>query len=168
MPTISLPNTIQNTDTSDADKLMANLNAIVTEYNSTVGGLSGDIIDESSTQTLGGKTLTKPIVNGSVQAVTTDSDGATVTFNLSASNVHQVVLGDNRTLAISNGTIGQYFAVELIQDNTGSRTVTWFSTIKWVGGTAPTLTTTGNKKDTFMFRITGTGTYDGYIVGMNI
>lgn len=44
MPEITLPNTIQNTDVSDADKLMANLNAIVTEYNDTVGGLTDTII----------------------------------------------------------------------------------------------------------------------------
>jgi len=30
----------------------------------------------------------------------------------------------------------------LIQDGTGSRTATWPGTVKWVGGTAPTLTTT--------------------------
>jgi len=44
MANITLPNNIQNTDTSDADKLMANLNAIITEYNATVGGLSGSIV----------------------------------------------------------------------------------------------------------------------------
>ena len=113
-------------------------------------------------------TITKPVLKGSTQTVTSNTDGATVTFNLSASNVHTVVLGGNRTLAISNGSTGQYFAIELIQDATGSRTVTWFTTIKWVGNTAPTLTTTANKKDSFMFRITGSNTYDGYIVGQNI
>jgi hypothetical protein len=113
-------------------------------------------------------TLVKPTISGSAQTVTANSDAATVTFNLAASNVHTVTLGGNRTLAISNGTVGQYFAIELTQDATGSRTVTWFTTIRWVGGTTPTLTTTGAKRDSFMFRITGTNTYDGYIVGQNI
>lgn len=96
------------------------------------------------------------------------TDEATVTFDISKGNTQVVTITDNRTLAVSNAVIGQYFAVEIIQGGAGSKTVTWFSTIKWVGNTAPTLTTTAGKKDTFMFRVTDSGTYDGYIVGMNI
>ena len=79
-----------------------------------------------------------------------------------------MTLGGNRTLAISNETAGQCFIIKLIQDGTGSRTVTWFSTIKWAGGTAPTLTTTADKADTFGFLCTGTDTYDGFVIGQNI
>jgi len=46
--------------------------------------------------------------------------------------------------------------------------VTWFSTIKWAGGSAPTLTTTGSKKDCFVFRCTSSGNYDGYIAGQDL
>jgi hypothetical protein len=113
-------------------------------------------------------TLTKPTLNGTLPSITSDTDGATITFDLSASNIHNVTLGGNRTLALTNISVGQIFMIELVQDATGSRTVTWFTTIKWVGGTTPTLTTTANKKDTFGFRCTGSGTYDGYIVGQNI
>ena len=74
----------------------------------------------------------------------------------------------NITIAISNETVGQVFLVEITQDGTGSRTVTWFTTIKWAGGSAPTLTTTGAKRDTFGFRVTGTDTYDGFEVGKNV
>lgn len=131
--------------------------------------LDATVVETDTNQTITGvKTMSKPIFVGSTQTVVTDTDGATVTFDLDAGNVHQVTLAGNRILAVSNADVGQYFAIELIQDGTGSRTVTWFSTIKWVGNTAPTLTTTGGKKDTFMFRVTGSGTYDGYIVGMNI
>ena len=175
MSTITLPYDISNGDALDADKVIANENAIVSEYNTEIGAKAGSVVTTTEVQTLENKTaddmdgtLLKPTIKGSTQAVTTDTDGATVTFDLVASNVHQVVLGGNRTLAISNGAVGQYFAIELIQDGAGSRTVTWFTTIRWVGGTVPTLTTTLNKKDTFMFRVTGAGTYDGYIVGMNI
>jgi hypothetical protein len=44
---------------------------------------------------------------------------------------------------------GDKIVIDLVQDGTGTRTVTWFTTIKWVGGTVPTLTTTINKIDTF-------------------
>ena len=58
--------------------------------------------------------------------------------------------------------------LRLLQDGTGSRTVTWFSTIKWAGGSAPTLTTTASKADVFGFLCTATDAYDGFVVGQNI
>jgi len=122
----------------------------------------------AATQTFTNKTLTKPTINGSVQAYTTDSDGATVTFNMAASNVHTVVLGGNRTLAVSNVSAGQAFVLRLVQDGTGSRTVTWFTTLKWAGGTAPTLTTTLNKTDVFGFICTSADNYDAYVIGQNL
>ena len=98
----------------------------------------------------------------------TASDGVTVTFNLSSGPKQLVVLGGNRTLALSNVLSGHTFVLKLTQDGTGSRTVTWFSTISWAGGVAPTLTTTLNKSDVFGFIQTGTNTYDGFIVGQNL
>lgn len=107
-------------------------------------------------------------VRNAIKDPQTATDGATVTFDLSAGAIQGVTLGGNRTLALSNATVGQAFIINLTQDGTGSRTVTWFSTIRWVDGVAPTLTTTASKRDTFGFICTGSGTYDGYIVGQNI
>lgn len=107
-------------------------------------------------------------VRNAIKDPATASDGATVTFDLSQSAIHDVTLGGNRTLALSNETVGQFFMLTLIQDGTGTRTVTWFSTIKWAGGSAPTLTTTAAKRDCFAFRVTSAGNYDGFIVGMNL
>lgn len=144
---------------------------------------SGIIVGTTDIQTLTNKTLTsptittptvtngtftKPTVNGSVGAYTSDSDGATITFDLSASNVHTVTLGGNRILALSNVSTGQAFIIRLVQDGTGSRTVTWFTTIKWPNATAPTLTTTASRVDTFGFICTGSNTYDGYVLGQNL
>jgi len=50
--------------------------------------------------------------------------------------------------------------LKLVQDATGSRTVTWPATVHWSGGTAPTLTTTLNKVDIITFYWDGT-TYFG-------
>lgn len=108
------------------------------------------------------------VITGSYGDITTDTDGATVTFNMATSNVHTVTLAGNRTLAVSNVKVGQIFTVRLVQDSTGSRTVTWFTTIKWAGGAAPTLTTGTGKADTFVFLTTSSGNYDGYIVGQNV
>jgi hypothetical protein len=97
------------------------------------------------------------------------SDASTVTFDLDSSNHFEVVLGANRTLALSNsGTAGQKFTVKLKQDGTGSRTVTWFSTINWPGGLVPTLSTTADKADTFGFICTSTNSFDGFVIGYNL
>jgi hypothetical protein len=98
----------------------------------------------------------------------TATDGATVTFDLSAGSVQQVVLGGNRTLAVSNDATRPSFLLILQQDATGSRTVTWWSGILWPGGTVPTLTTTASKRDVFSFRRLSTGIYLGFVVGQNL
>jgi hypothetical protein len=120
--------------------------------------------------TITGGTITKPTMNGSTQAVSTyaPAGAGTTTLNLAASNTHVVTMPETtQTLAVSNGATGQYFIVE-INNVTSQGALTWFTTIKWAGGVAPTLTGTNGKKDVFGFRITGSGTYDGYIVGQNI
>jgi len=55
-----------------------------------------------------------------------------------------------------------------VQDATGSRTVTWWSGIKWPGGVEPTLTTTGGDVDVFGFIVTAVANYDGFIVGQGV
>lgn len=96
------------------------------------------------------------------------TDEATITFDLDLSDKQRVTLGGNRILALSNSDGAQTFTIRLQQDGVGTRTVTWFATIKWAGGSEPTLTTTLNKADTFIFIRTGTDTYDGFIVGQDI
>ena len=98
----------------------------------------------------------------------TATDDTTVTFDLSSGTKQKVTLTDNRTLALSNVVAGHVFILKLIQDATGSRIVTWFSTINWAGGSAPTLTTTATKADVFGFIQTATDTYDGFIIGQNV
>lgn len=43
----------------------------------------------------------------------------------------------------------------MVQDGTGSRTATFPTTVKWAGGTAPTLTTAGNGVDIISFYYDG-------------
>lgn len=106
--------------------------------------------------------------NASKPTITTNTDGATINFNMNSADVHTVVLGGNRTLALSNVAAGQRFIIRLTQDSTGSRTVTWFSGIKWPGNLEPTLTTAANKTDVFGFICTTTGNYDGFVIGYNL
>ncbi len=110
----------------------------------------------------------KLTVKSTVQTIVTATDGSTVTFDMSLGNIQQVTLAGNRTLALSNVSVGQCFIINLIQDGTGSRTTTFWSTIKWDNGTTPTLTTTASKTDTVGFICVSTGNYLGYIVGQNL
>lgn len=97
-----------------------------------------------------------------------NTDGATITFDMEEDKKHQVTLGGNRTLAVSNVEVGEGFLVRLVQDGTGSRTVTWWSGIAWADSTEPILTTTAAKADVFVFLKTSDTTYDGYILAQNV
>jgi hypothetical protein len=73
----------------------------------------------------------------------------------------------NFTVAVSGGRTNKIFKVTIIQDGTGSRVSTWFSTIRWMDGVSPT-NSGANKKDTYVFEKTGSSTYDAYIGGQNL
>lgn len=99
----------------------------------------------------------------------TPSASGTATLNLNIANEHRITMpAGNITIALSSATNAQKFIISITQDSTGSRTVTWFPTIKWVAGTTPTLTTIANKRDTFGCIRTGVDTYDGFIIGQNL
>lgn len=128
----------------------------------------GDFATLAGTETLTNKTITTPTIASIKWTVVTDTDGATITFDKNWWDYHRVVLGGNRTLAISNMAAGDRLVIDLVQDATGSRTVTWFTTIKWVWWTSPTLTTAANKVDTFWFICTSAWNYQGYIIWQNL
>ena len=99
----------------------------------------------------------------------TPAPAGTATLDLSVAYKHNITMpAGNITIAVSNEVAGTIFTVRILQDGVGSRTVTWFTTISWAGGSAPTLTTTADKADTFIFQVLGADTYDGHIVGQNI
>ena len=57
--------------------------------------------------------------------------------------------------APTNNTTGQFISILVIQDGTGSRTLTWNAVFEFASDTAPTLTTTANLGDVFVFRYNG-------------
>jgi len=86
------------------------------------------------------------------------TDGSTVAWDVIASPVAKVTLAGNRTLAAPSGTspaAGQFVALTVIQDGTGSRTLTWNAVYEFKDDTAPTLTTTAAKGDLFVFKYNG-------------
>lgn len=95
----------------------------------------------------------------------------TLTLNLETSNIFTVSLNAAiTTLTISNPPAsgsGGSFTLIFTADGT-ARAVTWPASIKWAGGTAPTLTSTSGKLDTFAFFTSDGGTsWQGYVGGQN-
>ena len=89
-------------------------------------------------------------------AEATLTDASTISWNAITQPVAKVTLGGNRTLgAASGGVAGQFISLLVIQDGTGSRTLTWNAAYEFASDTAPTLTTTAAKGDLFVFRYNG-------------
>jgi len=89
-------------------------------------------------------------------AEATLTDESSITWDASTQDVAKVTLAGNRTLgSASSGTTGQFISLLIIQDGTGSRTLTWNAAYEFAADTAPTLTTTASKGDLFVFRYNG-------------
>ena len=89
-------------------------------------------------------------------AEATLTDASTISWNAITQPVAKVTLGANRTLgAASGGVAGAFISLLIIQDGTGSRTVTFNAAYEFAADTAPTLTTTASKGDLFVFRYNG-------------
>ena len=100
---------------------------------------------------------------------TNGTSGSTATIDLEDGNFHKVTLTANCTFTFSNppasGTAGS-FTLFLVQDGTGSRTVTWPGSVDWAAATAPTLTTTAAAVDVLTFITLDGGTvWNGFVAG---
>lgn len=96
----------------------------------------------------------------------------TLTLNLNSATVFDVNLNANITsIAVQNVQstgVTSSFVLIFTADGT-PRTVTWPNSFKWVGNTAPTLTSTNGKKDIFVFLTTdGGNNWPALVSGQNI
>ena len=119
------------------------------------GTLSGAIVAAD-------QIIQRPVLKDIGETVVANAtSGSTDTIDLEDGNVHNVTLTANCTFTFSNppasGTSGS-FTLFLNQDGTGSRTATWPGSVKWAGGTAPTLTTTASRTDILVFTTIDAGT----------
>ena len=85
--------------------------------------------------------------------------GTTSTINWDNSDKQKITLSGNTTFDFINGDNGQTCILFVIQDGTGSRTVTWDAACKFPGGVTPVLTTTASAVDIFTFICDGTYYY---------
>lgn len=97
------------------------------------------------------KTLKSDVVWDAMAEVTL-TDGANISLDLDSGFDFTVTLGGNRTLDNpTNVTVGQRGRIRVVQDGTGSRTLSFGSNYEFAGGTAPTLTTTASAEDVLYY-----------------
>ena len=93
-------------------------------------------------------------------AVSALSDGSTITVDFTSGIHHSVTLGGNRTFgnpSNDGSAVGQCGSIFITQDGTGGRTASFHSDYKFVGGTAPTLSTSANAVDRLDYIIKASG-----------
>jgi len=110
-------------------------------------------------------TITNPTVTNYVETPFSANSSTAITLALTNGTVQIITLTGNATITMPTAVSGKSFIMLLRQDATGSRTVTW-STVKWAGGTAPTITSTASKQDILSFFSDGSSWY-GVVVGQN-
>jgi hypothetical protein len=110
-------------------------------------------------------TLTNPTVTNYVETAFTANSSTAITLALTNGTVQIITLTGNATITMPTATAGKSFIIMLKQDATGGRSVTW-STVKYPGGTAPTITATASRQDIFSFFADGTNWY-GTTIGLN-
>lgn len=122
--------------------------------------ISGGILADSATITrnitVGGSiSADSATINGNIAisgkataTIATLTDSSTITPDFEANQNFTVTLAGNRTMANPlNIEVGQTGSIFLVQDSTGSRTLSFGSHWDFIGGTAPTLTTTAEAVD---------------------
>jgi hypothetical protein len=158
---------VSGTTTTFALDLKANGGAVI-ESNELAVDLAASSITGTLAATDGGTGLTSiaTLLNANVLStaqtftagqrgeVTVLTDAVNVSTDLADSNNFSLALGGNRTLDNpSNVVAGQSGAITLTQDGTGSRTLAYGAYWKFVGGTAPTLTTTASAVDVLVYYV---------------
>ena len=112
-----------------------------------------------------------------------EPEDATVTIDLRKANYFDIELGANVTnINLLYGKVGQRFMIRFEQDASANYSIAWNAVtndfdgggdavatdISWPGGTAPTMTATNDKADTYGFVIRAEGEMDGFVIGQNM
>ena len=130
----------------------------------TKGGTGVGTSTGSGANVLGtSPTINNPTVTNYVETVVAiGNSGTSQTLALTNGTVQTVTMTGNCTFTMPTATAGKSFILIAVQDGTGSRTAT-FTSVKFAGGVAPTLTTTATTgRDILTFVADGTNWYGTY------
>ena len=144
---------------------MAVVKLVKSIYTDTDVTSLGELASGDSVAIPTGSTISNSVITGTKE---TKVAMAANDVDLSAGNYFTKTITTTTTLTVSNvpstGT-----AVSFILDltNGGAGTITWWSGMKWVGGTAPTLTASGRDALGFFTHDGGT-TWSGFVLGKDV
>lgn len=111
-----------------------------------------------------------PIINEAqqpTQTISVTTSTTTITFDTTVASIYLVSMGANTTFTFTSATTvqaGDRFVLKFTQDSAGTRTATWPSNFKKVGGTL-TITTAGAGVDLVEIVFDGTNYLE---VGRNL
>ena len=149
----------------------ANITTAAGDYAEFVGRAAGVVhlvaysraasmpVSAAGADTLTNKTLTNPAYTDQTLA-----DGATINWDMNLGSIANVTLGGNRTMAAPTNLKKGVYVLHVLQDGTGSRTITWNAVFKWPFAVAPVLSTGINKRDILSFVCDGTNLYGSYML----
>lgn len=159
-----------------ADRIYNSLAAVIDVDNNTT--INSTIVTLTGTQTLTNKALTSPassnptdigtstspILQGSASAANfpqvkglkdLSTVGATETVSWTNGDRQKMTLDENLTITFSNATAGQTITLLMLQDGSGTNTITFADTIVWADATTPTWGTTADKWNVAVITYTG-------------
>jgi len=135
------------------------------------GAVTGNVTIGNTTIALGGTattvgnlTLTNTTVTDYTETRFTANSSTAITLSLVNGTMQDITLTRTATITMPTATAGKSFIL-LLRSGAGSYTVTW-TTVKWPGGTAPTVTATASRLDIYSFFSDGTNWY-GVTVNQN-
>jgi len=146
---------IQNEDIKSSAELAA------------AGGADSQLPNDTKVYLSGkAKTLSAALSDKTLEYISGEFDngnsGTTKTIDLSAGQAQKLTMTGNCTLTLTNPLAGQSYLLKLVQDATGSRTMTWPAAVKWSLSTPPTLSA-ANKIDLINLYWDGTNYFGSFI-----
>lgn len=138
--------------------------------NTQTSGHATELLTRSNDYNFSDYELRSPLLRDYAEKMTVNASASgALSLSYAASNHYKLTLtGDVTSLAITSppasGRTG-FFTMEIIQDATGGRTFAFPSSFVWSGdASAPTITSTANKKDIVTLRTSNGGvTWDAEI-----
>lgn len=100
------------------------------------------------------------------ETVATATTGTAYTVSIAAQSILILTLTGNCVFTFPAASAGAQFTLLITQDATGSRTITWPSSVRWASGTPPTITATAGRTDVISFISDGTY-WIGFVGGQN-